>query len=332
MGSRKVSSPQKRQRRYHYLRVREVRFELPAQTEKIECLPPSGDPAPELKVEELWVPIEGGRMRYLKAGSGRPIILIHGLLAYAFSWRFAIPALAQCSTVYAVDSLGAGKSRAVPGMDCSMRASAERILRFVDALGIREFDLLGTSHGGAVAMMAAARYADRGDSRLRRLILVDPANPWSAHGRLLAPVIGSPLGKAIFRRTFARWRFLDYLWLRRMFGDGAKIPPDSLEGYRLPARENDSFEHGLRIVSTWTQDMKELKAEIPKIAGYPTLLMWGTRDRIVYCSSAEPLRAWFRNVRLVTFDGVGHLPYEECPAEFNRALVDFLCESTPETI
>jgi pimeloyl-ACP methyl ester carboxylesterase len=300
---------------------------LPTETKKIgECLAPPDSPAPDLKVEEHWLPIAGGRMRYLKAGSGRPIILIHGLLAYAFSWRFAIPALAQCATVYAVDNLGAGMSRAVPGMDCGMRATAGRILQFADTLGLEEFDLLGTSHGGAVAMMAAALCADRGDSRLRRLILVDPANPWSPHGRWLAPAIGSPLGKAIFRRTISRWRFLDYLWLRRMFGDGSKIPPDSLEGYRLPARENDSFEHGLRIVSSWTQDMKELEGAIPKIAGYPTLLMWGTRDRIVYFSSAEPLRASFRNVRLVAFKGVGHLPYEECPTEFNRSVVEFLSE------
>lgn len=273
------------------------------------------------------MPLAGGHMRYLTAGSGRALILIHGLLAYSFSWRFAIPALAQCSTVYAVDNLGAGFSLSVPGMDCTMGATADRILQFVDTLGLGEFDLLGTSHGGAVAMMAAARCAERGDSRLRRLILVAPANPWSPHGRRLAPAIGSPLGTMIFRNTIARWRFLDPVWLRRMFADPAKIPPDSLEGYRLPVQQNRGFEYGLRIVATWTADMKKLETAIPKIAHYPALLMWGTRDPIVYFSSAEPLRRSFKNVQLVTFDGVGHLPYEECPAEFNRALVEFLRET-----
>ncbi len=287
---------------------------------------------PGLNVEEHWLPLAGGRMRYLKAGSGRALILIHGLLAYSFSWRFSIPALAQCSTVYAVDNLGAGFSPGVPGMDCSMGATADRILQFADGLGIGEFDLLGTSHGGAVAMMAAARCAERGDLRLRRLILVDPANPWSAHGRWLAPAIGSKLGTVVFRNTIARWRFLDYLWLRRMFGDDAKIPPDSLEGYRLPVRNNRGFEYGLRIVRTWTADMKKLEAAIPKIAGYPTLLLWGTRDRIVHFSSAEPLRSRFRNARLVAFEGAGHLPYEECPLEFNRALVEFLRETQLATL
>src|SRR5579859_547661 len=47
-----------------------------------------------LAVEERWLVLPDGRMRYLKAGSGRPLILIHGLMGYAFSWRFTFPALA----------------------------------------------------------------------------------------------------------------------------------------------------------------------------------------------------------------------------------------------
>jgi pimeloyl-ACP methyl ester carboxylesterase len=45
--------------------------------------------------------------------------------------------------------------------------------------------------------------------------------------------------------------------------------------------------------------------------------------------SAEPLRRSFRDARLVLFKGVGHLPYEEAPEEFNRALIDFLTTSGP---
>jgi len=106
--------------------------------------------------EEHWLELAGGRMRYLRAGSGPALILVHGLLGYSFSWRFTIPAVAPHATVYAIDNLGAGLSVAAPRIDFSMRAAAERLLQFVDALGIDSFDLLGTSHGGAVVMMAAA--------------------------------------------------------------------------------------------------------------------------------------------------------------------------------
>jgi len=63
---------------------------------------------------------------------------------------------------------------------------------------------------------------------------------------------------------------------------------------------------------------------LSQIRDYPTLLMWGTKDRAVDFRSAEPLRRSFSNVRLVKFEGVGHLPYEEAPVEFNSALVGFL--------
>jgi pimeloyl-ACP methyl ester carboxylesterase len=296
---------------------------LPAETQHPEekCIPGVDRNA---LIEERWLDLPDGRIRYLKSGSGPALILIHGLMGYSFSWRFTLPALAPHATVYAIDNLGAGLSPANEGMDCTVRATAERVLQFADALGIKDFDLLGTSHGGGVAIMVAAICAERKDSRLRRLVLVAPVNPWSAHGKRLAPFVGSPFGSILFRNTIERWRSLDYLWLRRMFGDGSRIPPDSLEGYRLPALKNHALRHALRIVRNWTADLAALEAALPKIRDYPTLLIWGTRDRAVDFRSAESLRRNFRNARLLVFEGVGHLPYEEAPEDFNRVLVAFL--------
>jgi len=283
---------------------------------------------PQIQIEEHWLELADGRMRYLKAGSGPVLILIHGLMGYSFSWRFAIPALAPHATVYAIDNLGAGLSTTNEGMDCTVRATAERVLQFADALGIKDFDLLGTSHGGGVAIMVAAvcaeRCVERNDRRLQRLILVAPVNPWSPHGKRLAPFLGSPFGSVLFRNTIERWRPLDYLWLRRLFGDGARIPPDSLEGYRIPVLKNHAFRHASRIIRNWTADLAELETALPKIRNYPTLLIWGTKDRAVHFPSAEPLRRNFHDARLVVFKGVGHLPYEEAPEDFTRALIDFL--------
>jgi pimeloyl-ACP methyl ester carboxylesterase len=214
-------------------------------------------------------------------------------------------------------------------MDCSLRATAERVLKFADAAGIADFDLLGTSHGGGVAVMTAALLAEHRDPRLKRLILVAPVNPWSPHGKRLAPFLVSPLGSFVFRHTIERWRPLDYLWLRRLFGDGAKIPPDSLAGYRVPVLKNDVFRHAAHILANWTADLGELERALPKIRDFPTLLIWGTRDRAVHFASAEPLRRNFRDVRLIAFEGVGHLPYEEAPHEFNAALIEFLTAGRP---
>ncbi len=307
-----------------------MRISLPAETQNNdEKLMPAatGNRAAAVPIEEHRLELPDGRMRYLKAGSGPALILVHGLMGYAFSWRFTIPALAPHATVYAIDNLGAGFSTANEGMDCSVRASAERVLQFVDALGIKAFDLLGTSHGGGVVIMVAALCAERNAARLRRLVLVAPVNPWSQHGKRFAPLVGSSFGSVLFRNTFERWPVLHDLALRRLFGDRSRIPPDSLEGYRIPLVKNHVLGHGLRIVRNWTADLAELESALLKIRDYPTLLIWGTKDRAVNFRSAEPLRRNFRDARLVAFEGVGHLPYEEAPEDFNRALIAFVTSS-----
>jgi pimeloyl-ACP methyl ester carboxylesterase len=289
-------------------------------------------PALGAGVEECWMDMDGARMRYLRTGSGPALILLHGLLGYSFSWRYTMPALAPYATVYAPDMMGAGFSDRPAGLDHSVRGTARRLLQFMEQLGISSFDLLGTSRGGAVAMMAAteclsgnAGLRDTG-LKLRRLVLVAPVNPYSAHGRRLAPFFGSKFGAALFRMTRPLTHFLFPYFHARLYGDRRRIPPGTLEGYVAPLAKPGLFEHALSIASTWTEDLRELEATLPKLAGVPTLLMWGSKDPAVYASSAAPLAKYFPNSRVIVFPGIGHLAYEECPEEFNRALIEFLTE------
>ena len=277
-------------------------------------------------VEECWMDFDGARMRYLRTGSGPALILLHGLLGYSFSWRYAMPALAPYRAVYAPDLLGAGFSDRPRGLDHSMHATALRVLRFAGNLGLGSFDLLGTSRGGAVAMAAAAECMSGGKLRVRRLVLVAPVNPYSRHGSWLAPFLGTRSGAAMFRLVMNRMPFLYPYWHGRMFGDRSKIPPGSLDGYRAPLAIPGLFEHGLSIARTWTADLRQLELLLPRLSRIPTLLIWGSKDPAVYASSMEPLARHFANVQTVVFPGIGHLPYEECPEEFNRALIEFLTE------
>jgi len=267
-------------------------------------------------------------MRYLRAGSGPAMILLHGLLGYSFSWRFTMPALAPYATVYALDLPGAGFSDRAFALDYSMRATAKRVVRFAEQLRLPSLDLLGTSHGGAVAMMVADEFLAAGSRvKLNSLVLVAPVNPFSSHGKRLAPFLATPLGAALFRLTILRMPFLFPYWHRRMYGNRDNIPPGSLEGYMAPLAIPGLFEHGLKIVRTWTQDLAELETVLPKLASLPTLLLWGGDDPAVYASSARRLAQYFHNPQTVIFPGVGHLPYEECSEEFNRALLEFLART-----
>ncbi len=273
-----------------------------------------------IPIEDLRMNLDGLSCRYQRAGSGPALLLVHGLLGYSFSWRYTIPALAHQATVYALDLPGTGFSDRSADMDCGQAASAKRLLGFMDQAGIASCDLLGTSHGGALAMMAATL----APQRVRRLILVAPANPWSAYARFLIPFLSNPAVAPVFLQVFPRLRILQDFYFRRLFGDTRRIRPGTLEGYAAPLKTPGSFEYGLSVLRTWKRDMRELQAAIPRIAHIPTLLIWGDRDAAVEPASAYPLKAQFQNCRLIMLEGVGHLPYEEVPEEFNRTVAMFL--------
>ncbi len=275
-------------------------------------------------IEDHWITLDGARMRFLRSGDGPPLLLLHGLLGYSFSWRYAIPVLAQQATVHAVDMLGVGFSDRPPGIDCSLRASAERLLLFLDSVGVESCDLLGTSHGGAVSMMAASLAPER----IRRLILVAPVNPWSDKGAWMAAFLSSRPVAPIFLRVAPHLSFTHDLLLRRLYGDPRRIRPGTLAGYSAPFAIPGLFEHGLKILRPWREDLRLLESALPRIAHIPTLLLWGSADVAVDPASAVPLSKQFTHCQTRILDGVGHLPYEEVPEEFNTAVAEFLAGST----
>ncbi|MBI2678624.1 MAG: alpha/beta hydrolase [Candidatus Koribacter versatilis] len=280
-------------------------------------------PPPIAGVDERWLDLAGHRQRYLTCGAGPPLVLVHGLLGYSFSWRFNYAVLGGAATLYAPDSLGTGFSARVPELDCSLRASATRLLAFMDALGLRNADLLGTSHGGAVAVFAAALDREQGGRRIRRLILVDAVNPWSARGRWLVPLLAGSIGRALpwAVRNFA---WTQGYWLRRQYADHSRIAPGTLDGYTRPLAIGGTMEHAHRILRCWGADLRAYPQELEKLRELETLLLWGREDSAVYVDSAYEVERRLPRARLVVLPGVGHLPYEESPEEFNRVVMAFL--------
>ena len=209
----------------------------------------------------------------------------------------------------------------LPTPSGSFRAHAERLLRFMDGVGIASCDLLGTSHGGAVAMMAAALAPER----VRSLILVAPVNPWSAHGRRLAPFLSSaPVSWLLLRLRTAAWELSTTLCCAAFTETRGAYSPGTLAGYSAPFKIPGTLNYGLGVVRSWNRDLEELESALPRIADIPTLLLWGSKDTAVNPASAELLRQQFRDCQLEVFDGVGHLPYEEVPETFNTSVIAFL--------
>jgi pimeloyl-ACP methyl ester carboxylesterase len=255
-----------------------------------------------------------------------PVVFVHGLLGHSFSWRHNLDFFAQHREVYAIDLLGIGHSdRPEPGAaDFSMAAAASRLMEFLHSTGHASIDLVGTSHGGAVAMLAASQDRTSSAPLIRRLVLVAPAHPFMTNARLRLAFFRTSLGRMVLRGLCTRSAMLRGKAMGRMYSDNSRITPDTHAGYAINLDDVRSYDYALEVVRTWRPDMRQLQAALHSIASVPVFLLWGQDDQAVSAGSGLLLREFFRNVQYVVLPKVGHLPYEEAPEEFNRLVSHFL--------
>jgi pimeloyl-ACP methyl ester carboxylesterase len=301
--------------------------------------PTNSDNAPKVPqiamvdgVEECSAVINGVRWRYMHAGNGPALLVVHGFMGYSFSWRFVIKELAQHYSVYAVDLPGTGFSERNPSLTGTLASDAEHLLAFVNHFGIEQFDVLGTSRGGGATIALAGLMAERGMlQRIGRVVLSAPINPWSRNGLLRIRLLRTRGGRIYIVHLAKRFPFILEDFFRELYADPAAIPGDSLDGYRAGLETPGSFHHLWNIARSWTNDLKLVGDVLPLVESVPALLLWGERDRAVDPKSMNELHRHWKNSATRVMPGIGHMPYEEVPAEFNRIVLDFLLQHSPQT-
>jgi pimeloyl-ACP methyl ester carboxylesterase len=201
-----------------------------------------------------------------------------------------------------------------------MASKAAQLLSFMDALGLESATIAAHSHGGAVAMTFASMWPER----IRGLVLVAPANPYS-HASDGIRFYGSSFG-----RTFAKcvpWlpRQILRIALQRMYGDPKRIQADVLGGYVECLQIPGTVNHVMKIITTWSADMKLLRSAIKAGAmkGKHVLMVWGDRDIVVPVESGRLLHQQLNGASMVVLPGVGHIPVEELPEQCNRILLEW---------
>jgi pimeloyl-ACP methyl ester carboxylesterase len=271
-----------------------------------------------MPIDRKTAEIDSQPLHYLRAGSGPPLLLLHGLLGGAFCWRLNLDALSRGHTILAVDLPGLGACDAPKHLDCSMTAQARRVLSLLEQLELESVDVAGSSWGGAIAMFLAAQ-----SRRVRSLVLAAPVNPWSDFGVGRIRFLKGRLGAALLRMSWPVSRPLHRIAVRRMYGDPRRVPAGTIEGYSSLAMRPGKVHSVLNTLRRWENDVNALSKAIPRIT-VPSLLIWGTRDGAVDLRSAEQLRRALPASELRLIEGAGHLPFEETPDEFNRLVLDFL--------
>lgn len=266
-----------------------------------------------------FVDVAGARVHYVRAGSGRPMLLIHGLVGCTANWRRNIGALANDACVYAIDLVNMGLSQRVEGVDASLAATADHVAACMDALGLEQADIAAHSHGGGVALMLAARHPER----VRSLVLFAPINPFSESGDLLVNLYSTRLGRQFARLAPHLPRRVQLFGLGRMYGDPRRIADGTLQGYIDGMRVPGTVPHILEIVRGWFRDMEALKLALPRVTA-PTLLVWGDRDRAVDPASAMQVKRLLPQAELRVMRGAGHIVFEELPEISNGLMREWL--------
>lgn len=225
---------------------------------------------------------------YEVAGTGDPLVLLHGLSGSGRWWRRNVDALARRHRVYALDLVGFGRSRCAHPF--TLHEAAEMIARWMTHVIGEPAHIAGHSMGGFIAADLAARHPER----VRRLILVDAA----AHPFDLACLPG-PLG-ALRGLAAARPGFLPLL-----------IQDAALAGPQTIARA---------AYELFTADIRERLGEIRA----PTLVVWGEHDLLVPLRLGQIIAARISDARLAIFPNTGHNPMFDRPEAFNRLALEFL--------
>jgi pimeloyl-ACP methyl ester carboxylesterase len=229
------------------------------------------------------------RISWFEAGSGDPIVLVHGLGTSGAWWNRTIPALAERHRVLVVDLVGFGRSR---GQPVRLGAAADQLAAWARATGLERAAFVGHSMGGLVVADLAARVPDL----VERLILVDAA--------------GLALPQHVTRH------------LANVVRGGGSLP---LEVY--PIALGCALQCGPVTIARAAHQIlaTDLADRLGRISA-PTLVIWGARDRLLTPAFGRRLAAAITGARFETIDGAGHSPMWEQPAEFERRLETFLAE------
>jgi 4,5:9,10-diseco-3-hydroxy-5,9,17-trioxoandrosta-1(10),2-diene-4-oate hydrolase len=277
-----------------------------------------------MAVEEHNAEIDGLPIRYLAGGEGPPLVLLHGAGDNSLDWRWVMPTLAATHRVYAPDLPGSPDS-ARPAAGYSPAFFERFVASFVDALGIGRAAFVGNSLGGLVAL----RVALSEPARVGALVLVDSAGlgpevnpaftsvnvPGLAEAAM--PFWRTPLGA--YQRAWGR----TVLLFARPPGS---VPREWLAEQRRLAQSPGYLEAHLSALRALVRPLGQREVLVERLPSLevPTLVVWGSRDRVFPESHARGAVARLREGSLAVIPGCGHMPHVECPARFLASLSEFL--------
>ncbi len=271
--------------------------------------------------EERIAEVRGTRLRYLAAGEGEPLLLVHGLGGAAANWLALAPLLLATRRLLVPELPGHGGSSALPAAP-SLNAYADRLGIVLEQEGIASAGVVGHSLGGAIALRLSIRRPDA----VSALVLAGAAGISSGrrnarYALTITGIVKPGRRLAPHRRRIARSNTLK----RVVFGrwgasDPPALPTELAEAFLSgPARHTDTVSAAQALVRD------DPRADLDRVR-CPSLVLWGARDHQLPVEDAFDYARRLR-ARLRVIADCGHLLIGERPDACADAIEDFLASS-----
>ncbi len=295
------------------------------------AVPGFGEPQPP-----GWTELVRGRGMYIRRRSGpdgtTPAWYVHGLAGSSTNWTRLAAALSPSATGYSVDLPGHGRSDPPPRDHYSLSADADLIAATIRQVSGGPVHLVGNSFGGIIATLLAAAHPEL----VRTLTLISPAVPdlRLTGDRGADPRLGLLLVPGTAGLAYRRLATISPLARARGMGELCFGNPGLLTDadYEVAAAD---LAWRTRLPWVFSATIGSLRA---LMAGYlrggaasfpaaaarvtaPTLVVWGTRDRLVDVRLARRTAAAFRRSELLVLPGLGHVAQMEDPHTTARGVL-----------
>ena len=269
------------------------------------------------------------------SGAGEPALFVHGLGGSSVNWTDLVALLGEALDCHAIDLPGFGRSAPPADDRYTVGAHARAVVGHLEASGRGPVHLFGNSLGGAVSLRVAA---DRPDL-VRTLTLVSPALPHlrpqrGSDPRLALMVLPGLSGLVSKKMAAVSPEARAKAVLDLCFADPSTIPAQRMQEAVDEVRRRaslpygtDAFTRSLRglIGSYLVRGERSPWARAEQVAA-PTLIVWGTEDRLVDVALAPRAAAAVRDSRLLVLSAVGHVAQMERPELVARAFLGMLEE------
>jgi pimeloyl-ACP methyl ester carboxylesterase len=282
-----------------------------------------------MRLHQRWVKVDGYRTRYVEAGDGDPIVLVHGGGPGASwtGWRNAIPALAEHFRVIGVDMLGFGETDK-PALSYDEWRIAEHLGAFVDTLSLDPVRLMGNSKGA----YWAARFMVDHPAAVRSYCAVGSNTLAQSVG---VPGVDTPGLRALRAYDGSVEKLRDFFQAILTNPESESFIRERHRVANLPGAaemraSNAAAGARMRSDQNYWQAFS-LEARLPRLT-LPMLLIWGAQDRFAPVSMAHDLVQRSPNVALRIIQRAGHQCQNDDPATFNRMVVEFFTTESTDAV